>query len=128
MAFGLLSAVVLLAFAWVAVLRRRVGRQTRIIAQKLQTEAALKERYVELFENANDMVFTHDLAGRITSINKAGERLLQRPPRGDRGPQAGGPGGRGTAGRRGRVARAGRQGRGAAGGGVGLCSPGPASG
>ncbi len=55
------------------------SKQTRIIRQKLQTEAALKERYVELFENANDMVFTHDLAGRITSINKAGERLLQRP-------------------------------------------------
>jgi PAS domain S-box-containing protein len=78
-ALGVLSAAVLLAFAWVAVLRRRVGRQTRIIAQKLQIEAALKERYVELFENANDMVFTHDLLGRITSINKAGERLLQRP-------------------------------------------------
>ena len=78
-AFGGLSAVVLAAFAWVAVLRRRVGRQTQIIAQKLQVEAALKERYVELFENANDMVFTHDLSGRITSINKAGERLLQRP-------------------------------------------------
>jgi PAS domain S-box-containing protein len=78
-ALGVLSGVVLLAFAWVAVLRRRVGKQTRIIAQKLQAEAALKERYVELFENANDIVFTHDLAGRITSINKAGERLLQRP-------------------------------------------------
>jgi len=39
----------------------------------------LKERYLDLFENANDMVFTHDLAGRMTSINKAGERLLQRP-------------------------------------------------
>ena len=77
-AFGLLSAVVLLAFAWVGVLRRRVSQQTRIIAQKLHVEAALKERYVELFENANDMVFTHDLAGRVTSINKAGERLLQR--------------------------------------------------
>ena len=78
-AFGVLSGVVLLAFAWVAVLRRRVRQQTRIINQKLQVEAALKERYVELFEDANDMVFTTDLSGRITSINKAGERLLQRP-------------------------------------------------
>ncbi len=78
-ALGLLVGVVLLAFAWVVVLRRRVGKQTRIIAHKLQVEAALKERYVELFENANDMVFTHDLAGRITSINNAGERLLQHP-------------------------------------------------
>ena len=78
-AFGVLSGVVLLAFAWVMVLRRRVARQTGIIAQKLQVEATLKERYLELFENANDMVFTTDLAGRVTSINKAGERLLQRP-------------------------------------------------
>ena len=40
-------------------------------------EAALKERYVDLFENANDMVYTHDLLGRITSINHAGESLLR---------------------------------------------------
>ena len=38
-----------------------------------------KERYLDLFENANDMVFTHDLTGHMTSIHKAGERLLQRP-------------------------------------------------
>jgi PAS domain S-box-containing protein len=73
-----LGFVALAASAWVAVLRRRVQRQTEIIRERLQREAALKERYEDLFENANDMVFTHDLTGRITSINKAGERLLQR--------------------------------------------------
>ena len=78
-AIGLLGVVVLAAFTWVVVLRRRVQEQTRIIRQKLQTEAALKERYEDLFENANDIVFTHDLNGRITSINKTGEQLLQRP-------------------------------------------------
>lgn len=35
-----------------------------------------EERYRELFENAYDMVYTHDLTGRITSINKAAERIL----------------------------------------------------
>jgi diguanylate cyclase (GGDEF)-like protein/PAS domain S-box-containing protein len=35
-----------------------------------------EERYRELFENAYDMVYTHDLAGNITSINKAAERVL----------------------------------------------------
>jgi len=75
---GALALVALAASAWVAVLRRRVQQQTEIIRQRLDAEAALKERYVELFENANDMVFTHDLKGRITSINKTGERLLQR--------------------------------------------------
>jgi PAS domain S-box-containing protein len=33
------------------------------------------ERYRELFENANDIVYTHDLKGHVTSINKAGESL-----------------------------------------------------
>jgi two-component system CheB/CheR fusion protein len=71
-------AVVFGAFAWVAFLRRRVRNQTKIIEEKLQAEAALKERYVELFENANDVVFTHDLTGRLTSMNGTGERLLGR--------------------------------------------------
>ena len=75
---GILSLVVLAAFVWVAVLRRRVQQQTGIIREQLQVEASLKERYVDLFENANDMVFTHDLAGRLTSINETGETLLQR--------------------------------------------------
>lgn len=75
---GGLGLVTLAAFIWVGVLRRRVRQQTEIIRERLQKEAALKERYEDLFENANDMVFTHDLTGQITSINKAGERLLQR--------------------------------------------------
>jgi PAS domain S-box-containing protein len=77
-AIALLLAVVLGAFAWVAFLRRRVHKQTIIIQEKLQTEAALKERFLELLENANDVVFTHDLTGRLTSINSTGERLFQR--------------------------------------------------
>jgi PAS domain S-box-containing protein len=32
-------------------------------------------RYRELFENANDIVFSTDLAGNFTSVNPAGERL-----------------------------------------------------
>jgi PAS domain S-box-containing protein len=76
---GILGGAVLLAFVWVVVLRLRVQKQTKIIRDQLQTEASLKERYEELFENANDMVFTSDLNGRITSINKTGERLLQHP-------------------------------------------------
>ncbi len=76
---GVLVCAVLVAFSWVAVLGSRVRVQTEIISQKLQLEATLKERYVNLFENANDIVYTHDLGGRITSINQTGERLLQRP-------------------------------------------------
>ena len=73
-----LGLIALAASAWVAVLRRRVQKQTEIIRERLHREAALKERYEDLLENANDMVFTHNLSGTITSINKTGERLLQR--------------------------------------------------
>jgi len=76
---GILGVVVLVVLMWVGVLRRRVQKQTKIIRRQLQTEAALKERYEDLFENANDMVFTHDLSGNITSINKTGEEILGRP-------------------------------------------------
>jgi PAS domain-containing protein len=75
---GLLGVAALAGFTWVGVLRGRVQEQTGIIRQQLQAEATLKERYEDLFENANDMVFTYDLGGSITSINKTGERLLQR--------------------------------------------------
>ncbi len=75
---GALAFVVMGAFTWIAALRRRVQEQTQTIRQQLVLEATLKERYVNLFENANDMVFTHDLSGRITSINATGEQLLQR--------------------------------------------------
>jgi two-component system sensor histidine kinase/response regulator len=41
-------------------------------------EEALKsseERFRELFENANDVIFLHDLRGKILAINRAGEYL-----------------------------------------------------
>lgn len=73
-----LIVLVIAAFTWIVGLRRRVEQQTGIIRHQLQVEAQLKERYLDLFENANDMVFTHDLNGKITAINRVGERLLQR--------------------------------------------------
>jgi len=48
------------------------------VTDRKSTEAELiasQDRYRELFENANDMVYTHDLAGRLTSLNKAAEAL-----------------------------------------------------
>lgn len=77
-ALGLLCLVVLTALAWVGILRRRVRKQTAIIRQQLQTQAALKDRYENLFENASDMVFTHDPEGNLTSVNKTGEQILGR--------------------------------------------------
>jgi PAS domain S-box-containing protein len=43
--------------------------------ESLDREAGLKHRYQELFENANDIVYTHDVDGRITSVNRAGEEI-----------------------------------------------------
>jgi two-component system, cell cycle sensor histidine kinase and response regulator CckA len=50
--------------------------------ERRRADEAMREsekRYRELFENANDMVFTLDLEGRITAINRAGERITGYP-------------------------------------------------
>ncbi|HEO70880.1 MAG TPA: PAS domain S-box protein [Candidatus Hydrogenedentes bacterium] len=50
----------------------------RDVSEHREAERALRdseERYRELFENANDIVYTHDLEGNLTSLNKAGERI-----------------------------------------------------
>ena len=38
-----------------------------------------EERYRELFENANDIIYTHDLEGNFTSLNRTGERITGYP-------------------------------------------------
>ncbi len=46
-----------------------------ITARKQAEEASRKneDRYRDLFENANDLIYTHDLNGFFTSLNRAGE-------------------------------------------------------
>ncbi|HKR21227.1 MAG TPA: PAS domain S-box protein, partial [Pyrinomonadaceae bacterium] len=48
------------------------------ITQKKRAEKALREseqRYREIFDNANDLIYTHDLQGNFTSLNETGEQL-----------------------------------------------------
>jgi PAS domain S-box-containing protein len=48
------------------------------ITNRVQAERALmlnEHRYREIFENANDILYTHDLQGNFTSINRAAERI-----------------------------------------------------
>jgi len=71
----LLAASILGVLLWVVVLKRQVREKTETIREWLRREASLKVRYQELFENANDLVFTCDPEGRFVSLNKAGQRI-----------------------------------------------------
>src|SRR5262249_48889004 len=42
---------------------------------RMEREAALEQQCRQLVENASDIVYSHDLDGNFTSLNKAGERI-----------------------------------------------------
>ena len=52
-----------------------------VTERKLAEEKSRKneQRYTDLFENANDLIYTHDLNGNFTSLNRAGEIITGYP-------------------------------------------------
>ncbi|MBA2447694.1 MAG: PAS domain S-box protein [Chloroflexi bacterium] len=60
-------------------MRDRLAART---VERQRAEQALRlseERYRELFDNASDILYTHDLAGNFTSLNKVAERVSGYP-------------------------------------------------
>src|ERR1051325_10746737 len=48
------------------------------VTEQKESETALiesEQRYREIFDNANDLIYTHDLEGNFTSLNHTGEQL-----------------------------------------------------
>jgi diguanylate cyclase (GGDEF)-like protein/PAS domain S-box-containing protein len=52
-----------------------VARDMSEVKRAVDAQKATEERYQELFESAHDMMYTQDLEGNLTSMNKAGERI-----------------------------------------------------
>jgi len=74
---GLLSGLALFGVSRSQVRARAAAE--RSAADLRQSEAALRAseaRYRDLFENANDIVFTLDLSENLTALNQAGEQVI----------------------------------------------------
>ena len=71
-----LGVLILGGLIWVAALNHQVRQQTKELRARFEREAELEDQYQELFENAQELIFTLDPEGRLLSLNKATERAL----------------------------------------------------
>ena len=71
-----LGATVALAAACLAYFNLRLRRAAAEIAARFRQESALQLRYRDAVENAADVIFRLDPAGRLVEFNRAGETLL----------------------------------------------------
>jgi PAS domain S-box-containing protein len=53
----------------------RSTKEMRDVASRTAALESSKKQFSDLFENANDIIYTHDLAGNFTSLNRSGETI-----------------------------------------------------
>jgi PAS domain S-box-containing protein len=70
----ILAAGILISFLFFAVTRSQMRARAKAERSQLAVTES-EERYRDLVENANDIVFTLDLGGNVTSVNKAVESI-----------------------------------------------------
>jgi PAS domain S-box-containing protein len=71
-----LAGAVAMCLLWVFHSKRQMKEQATLIRSSLEHETTLEQRYRDLVENASEIVYTHDLAGNCTSLNRAGQEIL----------------------------------------------------
>lgn len=79
---GLQGLAFALVVAFVVVAIRRSGNTESAIAERdsaLRAFRSSRDMYRHIVENAHEMIFEVDMTGRITFVNKAGERFMEYP-------------------------------------------------
>jgi PAS domain S-box-containing protein len=71
-----LGVLILAGLIWVAALNHQVRQQTKELRARFEREAQLEDQYHDLFENAQELIFTLDSDGKFLSLNKAAEQAL----------------------------------------------------
>jgi two-component system, sensor histidine kinase and response regulator len=71
---GMVVGGLLTGLQWGAVTRRHQRENDELLRRANEREDLLRERYRELLDNSSDVVYSHDLQGRFTTLNKAGEQ------------------------------------------------------
>ncbi len=70
---GVLLGIILFQVRKISSARRNEAVQEELLRRVLDREDVLRERYRELLDHSSDIVYTHDMAGRLITWNKAGE-------------------------------------------------------
>ncbi|HXG87291.1 MAG TPA: ATP-binding protein [Vicinamibacterales bacterium] len=78
--FALIAAAsALLALGGAAVLYRRSHIQGQTIRRQIRRDRALKAQFDDVFERVSDIVVVHDRHGRVSTMNRTGEKLSGYP-------------------------------------------------